>query len=355
MTKGLSKNEQLVLYGLTKYPRLADNEICVEFDMKQSTFSTIKKKLSSERYYQTAYDPILQHLGCELLSVWYMRLNRKMTRDERQDITKNEIMKADDIITAVGESNVEIIISVSKNISEHIEMYDRMLEMYESNNFLDDINCVYFPFNNLAVFSFFDYAPLLNRIFKIEFQSETVPKVDVDSPKIRCKVESRDLSALEKRVYLGLIQHPNFSDSGLSEKIGCSRQVVRRLRNKFIDEKYLKKRRILNLKKLGFEILALTHSKFNPDKSIREREICIRTVSMFQTPIFNIARDPESVMFTAYRNFEEFQHLHERFTTFCIEHESLKEEPVNIPLSIPRMEESKWRIYEPLVKKILEI
>ena len=50
--KKISRNEQLVLYGLAKYPTMGDNEICKAIDMKQSTFSTIKKKLRNNDYYK---------------------------------------------------------------------------------------------------------------------------------------------------------------------------------------------------------------------------------------------------------------------------------------------------------------
>ena len=355
-TQDISKNEKIVLYGLAKYPRLADKDICKVIDMKQSTFSTIKKKLHKDGYYHTSYDPILQHLGCEMMSLWYVRLNRRTRTEDRLKVTRKALLEAEDLVTILSESNQAVILTVSQDISSHMEVFDRITQLYDSHGFLEGaVNTVMFPFEQTAIFSFFDFAPLLNRIFKIESPSKMLPEIDVDSPKVRCRVTHRDLKSLEKRVYLGLIRFPELSDFALSEKLGCSRQVVRRLRYAFLEEKLIKKRRIVSLEKLGFEILAMTHSRFNPMKPLREREICIKNVAMLQTPIFNIARDPESVMLTPFKNFEEFQMIHERFTNFCSEHDSLKGEPTKILLSIPRIHEIKWLVYEPLVQKVMGI
>jgi hypothetical protein len=129
--------------------------------------------------------------------------------------------------------------------------------------------------------------------------------------------------------------------------------MVRRLRAKFAEEKLLKRRTIVSMEKLGFEILALMHFKFNPLKPVRERQMCIRRIAMLHTPIFYIARDPESVMLIPFANFEEFQRTHETVATFCAENDTLKGDPITYLLSIPRVNEIKWLLYEPLVRTIL--
>jgi hypothetical protein len=322
--------------------------------MKQSTYSTIKKKLRVEGYYHTTYSPILQHLGCELLAVWYLTLNRKTRTEDRLAITRNDLLAASDLFTLISESNQAVIFSISKNISEYMQVYDRLVQLYEENNFLEDIHYVLFPFDVLSIFSFFDFAPLLNRIFEIEPLEDSIGDVDVGSERVKCEVKHVEMNALEKEVYLGLIRYPEMPDTLLSEKIGCSRQVLTRLRYRFLERKLIKKRRIVSLEKLGFNILSMTHSKFNPLKPLRERQKSVRHIATMQTPIFNIARDPESLMLTAYRDFEEFKRLHHEFISFCAEHDSLRGEPVTLVLSIPRLFEVKWLVYEGLVKKVLE-
>ncbi len=350
----LSRNEQIVLYHLVRYPTHSDREAHTKINMKQSTYSTIKKKLRREGYYYTSYTPILQHLGCEVLAVWYVTMNRKTRAEDRLAITREKFLAASDLFSVISESNQAVIFSISKNIAEHVRVSDRLVQLYEENKFLEDLHIVLFPFDVSAIFSFFDFAPLLNRIFRIEPPGAGIGDFDVRSKKVRCRVKHIEMSELEKKVYLGLVRYPEFSDSLLSKKLGCSRQAFTRLKNKFLKEELIKKRRIVSLEKLGFKMLALTHSRFNPLKPLSERQKCVRHVATIRTPIFNIARDPESIMLTPFMDFEEFKVLHHKFVSYCAEHDSLRGEPVTFLLSIPRLFEIKWLVFEPLVKNVLE-
>ncbi len=352
----LNRNEKLVLYGLTEYPLLADQEICNIIDLKPSTFSTLKKKLFNEGYYRSSYDPILQHLGFEIVAIWYAKLNRSTKPKERLAITRKEFMDSNELIVVLSESNQMILVSISKNISDHMAVFDRIVQLYEYHDFLEgEMQCVLFPFEQSAIFTFFDFSALIDRLYKFRYPQHDLLELNINSPKIRCRVEHKDLTPLQKKVFLGLIRHPDLSDSSMAEEIGCSRQAIRTFRNQFIEEKLIKKRRIVNLEKLGFQILAMTHSKFNPHRPLNERKLCIQTIGRLQTPIFNIARDRESVMFTPFLNFKTYQANQEAVLSFCTEKQSLKEEPATILMSIPRIHEVKWLIYEPLVRKALQL
>jgi len=350
----LSRNEQIVLYHMVKHPTLSDLEIFEKIQMKQSTYSTIKKKLREEGYYYDSYAPILQHLGSELLVLWYVTLNRKTCTEDRLALTRGNILAATDIFLMLSESNQAIILSISKNIAEHVKTSDRLVHLYEKHDFLDSIHYVMFPFDVSAIFGFFDFAPVLNRIFQIEPIDQSIGDVNINSDRVKCKVTQVQMNQLEKNVYLGLIKYPELSDSLLSEKLGCSRQVLTRIKYRFLEEKLIKKRRIVNLEKLGFKILSLIHTKYNPLKPLHERQICVQNTMMHQTPIFSIARYPESVMLVAFRDFEEYKNLHNEYVSFCAERDIIRGDTVTINLSIPRVHEIKWLVYEPLVKKLLD-
>ncbi|MCK5309390.1 MAG: hypothetical protein KAJ64_01975, partial [Thermoplasmata archaeon] len=60
MVSNISKNEGLVLWGLTVYPELTDIEISKKLDMPHSTFSTIRKRLQKNEYYTTVKVPMVQ-------------------------------------------------------------------------------------------------------------------------------------------------------------------------------------------------------------------------------------------------------------------------------------------------------
>jgi DNA-binding MarR family transcriptional regulator/DNA-binding Lrp family transcriptional regulator len=350
----LSRNEQVVLYNLVKCPTLSDQEIYDRIGMKQSTYSTIKKKLREEGYYHEMYAPILQHLGCELLVVWYVTLNRKTRTEDRLALTRDQLLAAADVFSIVSESNQAILLSISKNIAEHVRISDSLVQLYEKHDFLESIHFVQFPFDGSAIFGFFDFAPLLNRIFRIEPSEESVGVVDIASDRVQCKVKHVQMNELEKKVYLGLIKHPELSDSALSEKLDCSRQVLSRIKYRFLEDKLIKKRRIVSLDKLGIKILSMIHTKYNPLKPLRERQKCVQNTMTLQTPIFIIARDPESVMLVAFKDFEECKNLQNEYITFCAGQDIIRMDPVMLNLSVPRIHEIKWLVYEPMVRKILD-
>ena len=170
----LSVNEAKVLYHLVRYPEFSDKEVLGMIDMKQSTYSTIKKKLWKDGFYYTSYTPMLNNLGSELMVIWYVTLNRKTRTEDRLAITRDALLNASDVFTIVSESNQAILVSVSKNIADHVRVSDELIQLYEEHDFLEDVHFVYYPFEVSSLFSFFDFVPLLNRMFKMEPEKEII-------------------------------------------------------------------------------------------------------------------------------------------------------------------------------------
>jgi hypothetical protein len=107
------------------------------------------------------------------------------------------------------------------------------------------------------------------------------------------------------------------------------------------------------MEKLGFRVLAMTHSRYNPLKPLKNRAPCTEKITTLLTPFLHVARDPESVTLSAFRSYEEFKSIHNEYVSFCTERRTLVGEPVSIVLSIPRIFEIKWLVFDALVKKAL--
>ena len=356
MIATLSKNEKIVLYSLVKYPSLSDTEICKKVNLRKSTFSTIKKKLKESDYFTTLRMPILQHIGCELLVVSHLILNRKTTIDERLAITRETLDRFLEFFYIVSESDQAVTLAVSRNITEFLKNIAPVIQIYDEHNFFDKEGFihVFFPFELTTIFNFFVFAPLLDRLFGLGLE-KTQEKLDVRSEKVKCRVKHRDMSDMEKRVYYGLVKYPELPDYKIAEKLSITRSTVMKMKERFYAEKLMRTTRMVNMKKLGLEILAFTHSKFNPKKPIYKRIEGIQKIIQMQTPIFNASSDLESIMLTPYRNFEDYQRIHAEVTRFQVQNEFLREEPTSLLMSIPMMTIVKDHMYAPLVKKILEI
>lgn len=351
----LSDNDKLVLYSLAKFPHLADNEIYEKFGFKKSTFSTIKNKLEKNGFYYTIRVPILQHIGCELLVVTYATLNRTTTIEQRMEVARKYWNQIPEDFYLLSESNQAINIAIGENITNFERNFENINQVYEIHDFLDSRGfvTVLFPFDISYAFSFFDYAPLLNRIFNLNLE-ENKRNINICSEKIKCRVKKREMSSMEKKIYYSLVKYPNLSDAVLAEKINYSRYKITKNKEKFYEEKLMRTTRIINLENLGLEILAFTHSKFNPKKIIEQRKISIDKVTQFMTPIFSISKNLECIRIAAFKNFKDYQAIHDTVTRFCIESDLLKEEPYTMLLSVPRMTYIKNHIYAPLVKEILD-
>ncbi len=350
----LSHNEKLILYGLVKYPRRSDNEICNIFDLKKSTFSTIKKRLLHKKYFRSIRVPIFQHLGCELLVVSYGKLNQQTTLKERLNISKKLWLGTPEHFYLISESNQAIILSISRNITDFEERFEDITQIYKEYEFFEGhgFTPILFPFNLFRIFNFFDFTPFLNRFFNLNFKTNNS---DIISKKVLCEVKYRDMTKLEKQIYYQLVLHPDFSDYKIADVAGCSRHTVSRMKNDFFENKLLRTTKIVNLGKLGLGILAFTHSRFNPKTTIDERKKHLQKVTNLQTPIFNISRRLEGVMLTPFRNFGEYQDIHGEVTRFSAREKILQEDPTTMLLSIPRMATLKDHTNSVLVKKVLGI
>ena len=349
----LSYNEKLILYGLVKYPLTSDNEICNIFNIRKSTFSTIKKRLFQKNYFRSIRVPIFQHLGCELLVVAYGKLNQNTTLKERLNISKKLWLGIPEHFYIISESNQAIILSISKNITDFEERFEDITQIYKEYEFFEDngFTTILFPFQLFRIFSFFDYAPFLNRYFQLDFKTDD--DINIVSKKVMCTVRHYEMTKLEKRIYFELIQNPYYSDYKIAEVARCSRHTVSRMKTKFYSEKLMRTTRIID--KLGLSILAFTHSRFNPKTTLNERKRYLQKVVDLQTPIFNISRRLEGVMLTPFINFEEYQSIHGTVTRFSAREELLQKDPSTMLLSIPRMTTLRDHDNSLLVKKILNL
>jgi hypothetical protein len=256
----------------------------------------------------------------------------------------------------VSEANYAVNIAIVKNLTEFEESYERFIHFYENNTFFgkEGITTLRFPFDLTTCCNFFDFHNLLCRTFDLNFAScanETYSNFD----KGKCSVREAELSELEKVIYFYLVQYPEYSDSAIANKAKYSRQTVKKARERFYKEDLMKTRRIPNLEKLGFKILAFSHSKCNPKKTLEERRMGIEEVCKLKTPVFHAIKNFERVSITPFKDFEEFHDIYEKTTNFCAEKEVLIDEPITFLLSVPRMSMIKNHEYVPLVRKVLNI
>jgi DNA-binding MarR family transcriptional regulator len=350
----LNKNEKLVLYGLIKYPLYNDRELSEKIRLKMTTVTAIKNRLKKNRYYYTVRIPVLQNLGCELLMTAMLNFNPLKTERDRSkahdDIYGDNVPE---LFFSVTETDQGFCLGMAKNFTEIHHAIEKIEQVYRENEIIDvdKPSYSYFPFEYSKILNFFDYAPIIKHTFNVSFRGEDSEISPAEIP----KTDITKLSNVEKRVLYGLIKYPDIPDSKIAENIEVTRQVVSKLKKSFETDGILKTLRIPNLRKLGFEILAVSKYMHNPKIPFEKRGKGIKQVLAEFPQIFLITGNLESLMINICRDFTEFQELKNKAYAHFKKQEFLIEEPEIMIFSIPNLKIIIEHNYASLLKKILNL
>ena len=346
----LSRTERLALWGLVQFPEMTDKTIAEKLDLKPSTLSQAKKRLLERGYYSTVRVPMLHFLGYELLYLVSGRLNPLVPFETRLAVDMELNGRIGENVYAVTDHSQAVSIALSKSFvdfqinKENIEMAYSQLGLMEGRSF----SYALFPFKISRIFKYFEFGPLLRQIFDIDTADPSIHSIAPGSRNSR-------LTKVEKKVYYGLVKHPELSDAKLSSLLKVSRNTVAKCRKKFAQEGLMKTIRIPDLKKIGFEIFAYSHAKFNPGTPLSTREKGIDLVKKEPSFVFVVSSNMESAQLAVARNFEEYQRVRSELIRFYRKHDFLMHEPEMLLFSIPTMRILKNHDYSSLVKKALGI
>ena len=259
--KILTKNEELVLFGLCRFPNDTDKGISEKLKMVESTFTTIKNKLSEQGLFQPYFVPMVNKIGCELMGIIFSNFNLVIPLEQRINITKRTIEISDEIFLSIGEPEKGFSVSLSKNYTDFARINEIRTETFGRIGLLEDEfpHEILFPFEISHIINFFNFDQLLKDSFSIESFED---KEDKDEWFKGDPITN--LSDNEKKVLISIIENPENTTQEIGDSVGITRQSAGTIKNKFIEEYGLIKRIIVpNLKKIGFKIFTFYSFKFN--------------------------------------------------------------------------------------------
>ena len=342
-------NEKKVLCGLATYPYDNDSIIAEKIGVKLSTFTSIKRRLEDQKYFRYLLVPNINLLGCELLAVIYTQFNPVIPLKERVNTTKETIEVFDEIFFSVGVAEKGFSISLSQNYSNIGRINEIRTETFGKVGLLDKEypNEVIFPFDTSNINRFFEFNHLLHTFFFPEKNPQTPP----DKPWFTGRQHLK-LTPKEKIVYVQLIQHPTATTEELGNKVGVSRHTISRMKKKFYDLNLLRPLLIPDLNKLGFELLAFYHLKFNPHNAPTAQDI-----TYLNTPstIFLAHRQFELILIAAYPTYQTYQEDKMKKIRYLKENELITYTPLVRKYIFDRMEIIKDFTFAPLAKKTVEL
>ncbi len=342
----LTKNEEKVLYGLVRYPEMKDSELASKLDVKLSTLTSIKRRLSDQKFFRSLTVPMVNRLGCELLAFIYAQFNPVIPLEDRIRTTKKSIEVFDEIFFSVGEQEKGFSISLSQNYATIGRINEIRTETFGKLGLLEKEYPyeVIFPFEMSHITRFFDYTRLLKRIFSID-DKETKAK-----PNWFNDVNRVALSPKERKVYAALVERPDATTQQIGDAVSLSRHTISRMKKQFFEEGLLKQIIFPDLRRLGVEILAFYHIKFNPHKAPSKADI-----DYLDSPftILLVNRKFEAVVLSAYPTYQDYKEDEMNKIRFLKENNLIFYPPFIGTYMFERMAVIKDFDFAPITKKIL--
>ena len=299
----LTPKEKIMLYGLVKYPNFTDKQLSVKLKLKHSTVTSIRHRLRENEYIRRLIIPSLQNMGCQMLVTIYTNFSPLIPLEERVDITGKTIEVFEEIFFSVGEQDKGFSLSFSHDYATVGKINDIRTQTFGSRGLLEEEypGMVVLPFDISKIYRFFDFAPLLGNNFNIKPKEE---KNIIDLAFRHTK--NVDFSDTEKNVFCMMVSYPEMSDSDIGREIGVSRHTVSRLRRGFEEKKLIKRISLPNLQRLGFEILAFYHIRFDPRNS-PNMDNDEATTLISDSTVFFASRMFEAVMISVYRDYDDYK------------------------------------------------
>jgi len=301
VAKKLTKNQKYVLYGLTKYPLLNDRELAKHIDVEKSTIAKARKVLFDRNYFGTVRMPLFSPLGCELFSVLYTGYRSPLLTKPNIDRFMKENKKFPESFLSTVDRHQAFSFYVSKDYTAIKEIFHKYEELAaQSGSFRrEDVSYASFSFRRASFLKFFDFSSLLNKEFELGFPEE--PRTMMPPQRV---VKEQKISRSEKTVLYALVRFPDDTDTAISSKFNVSRQLISRCRTDF-ENKLVKTLRAVDLSKIGFNLMTLSH--IQPEPHLPEKELRKDFEKVLNNPhlIFGITEDNEMILVEAFRDEEE--------------------------------------------------
>jgi hypothetical protein len=350
MARPLSDREKLVLYGLVRAPLCTDGELAASAGLKATTAAAIRRRLRERGYYARVRLPCLQSLGGELLGVTYFHYKATIPLNIRLITGTKLVREHREVFWAASEYTQAISLQLARSFTDAKANVADIESLYTAQGFLDEggITFLPFPFAISRIPLLFDFEPLLRQSFGLHGKDVVVGC----APRAQ---QGARLTAVGRRVYLGLVAMPELSDTELASAISVSQRTVSKLRAAFEGGGALKTVTVPNLRLLGFKMLVFDHAKLNLRLPEKQRMEILGELVKIKPPIFLAISGDDVAALTAYEDFETYRRCINGFSQIYKQDDIYAREPKRLQFSLTEMRMLKEHVYGPIVEKVLGI
>jgi DNA-binding Lrp family transcriptional regulator len=225
--------------------------------------------------------------------------------------------------------------------------------MYSKNNLFsaEGIQHTFLPLKLLRILRFFDYAPLLRRVLKIPIKEEKQKVFAREGETLK-----RDFTENEKLILYALVKYPQLNDGEIAKKVSMTRQSINKIRKKFENDEVIRRIRIPNMKKLGYEVMLFVNFFINPKYPMDERRKGIEyTLNSYPGIVLLMASNLQTIVIGFASTYTTLKRDYAEFLSTYKKSDYIEKEPDVLILPLEEIKESMDGRYHPLVKKVLNI
>ncbi len=346
MERPFRESEKLVIMGLTQDARLTDSSLARRFGMKESTVSSIRRRLMDSRNLYFANVPSFHKLGCELIVQLYGSTNPAVPKEEK-DVSHLTFMDATpEIFDSVSGEGFIMMSGVFRDFSDYISALDRYDRHFIGPRAAEraDLKSIFFPLAISRVCYSYNFAPGLHRIFGLD-----VPKPYPRRPE-HFDVESVELSVMEQRTLVNLAEYPHATDAQIASMIGKSRQTVTNIRKRLERKGMFTRVCIPLLLTWNIDLIAFVHLKFRPDLDSETRE-SLSSGDWVDLSWYTLERDSEAYAAYMFRDYRDYVSEMQRMLKPLLEGGVLRGDPTISLVSTAAAKELRDCYYSPMVRK----
>lgn len=318
--------------------------------MKESTVSSIRRRLMDSRQIYFANVPSFHKLGCEMFVQLYGSTNPAVPKDVKDVSHLSFLDETPEIFDSVSGEGFIMMSAVFKDFSDYLEALDRYDRHFMGSRAAEkaDLKSVFFPLQTSRLRYTYNFAPGLYRIFNLD-----VPKPEPNRPE-KYSVECVDLSIMEKRTLINLAEYPHSTDAQIALILGKSRQTVTNVRKRLERKGMFSRVCIPLLFTWNIDLIAFVHLRFRPDLD-REQRQDLSKEDWNGLSWYTLERDSEAYVSYMFKDYKDYVSEMQRMLKPLMESGVLRSDPHISLVSTAAAKELRDCHFAPMVRKFVGI
>ena len=346
MERPFRESEKLVIYGLTQDAQLTDSSLARRFGMKESTVSSIRRRLMDSRNIYFANVPSFHNLGCELIVQLYGSTNPAVPKEVKDAAHLTFMDSTPEIFDSVSGEGFIMMSGIFRDFSDYITALDRYDRHFASVRAAEraELQSVFFPLAISKVRYSYNFAPGLHRIFGLD-----VPKPQPKRPE-HFDVKDVELSVIEKRTLVNISEYPHATDAQIASLVGKSRQTVTNIRKRLERKGMFTRVCIPLLLTWNIDLIAFVHLRFKPGLDSEARD-SLSQGDWVDLSWYTLERESEAYTSYMFKDYRDYVAEMQRMLTPLVESGVLREDPTISLISTAAAKELRDCHFASMVRK----